>query len=278
MAAASTSSPEGALPPASGPSEASSLAILEGTTETVALHHTPPVEGKGPAQPPPPLTPPSESSTAQQQQVSERLSHTQTQGGTPPLPRDTSPPSQPLPPAPPEPPPSPRLNRPSPLVLTSEVVLAPEPTQSMQSSTSPQVRPLTLQQVPPVAPIQTPSPTTARSPPPTLLQVSLPTPLPAPSLTLLTGSLPTPPLLPSLARTLTTETGGETMPVAAAAQSPLQALSSQPPGPRQPDGEEEEQCSVCHEAKVTHRYTLIVELVVSVYRVAVLSALGSTLN
>ena len=48
MATASTSSPA-----ASRPSEASPPATLEGTTETVALHHTPAVEGVGLAQPPP---------------------------------------------------------------------------------------------------------------------------------------------------------------------------------------------------------------------------------
>ena len=104
MATASTPSQEIALPLASGPSEASPPATMEGTTEAVALHHTPPVEGEGPAQPPPPPTPPSQSSPAQQQQVSERLPHTQTQRGTPPLPLDTSPPSQSLPMSPPEPP------------------------------------------------------------------------------------------------------------------------------------------------------------------------------
>ena len=143
----------------------------------------------------PSLAPPSQSSPAQQQQVSERLPHTQTQRGTPPLPLDTSPPSQSLPLSPPEPPSTPRVVRSSPLLLTQEVVLAPEQIQSMQSSTSPQMRPLALQQVPPVAPIPTPSPTTARAPPPTLLQVSSPTPLLAPSPTLLTGPSPTPPPL-----------------------------------------------------------------------------------
>ena len=236
MAAASTLSPEGACLSASGLSEASPPATLEGTAETVALHHTPSVEGEGPAQLPPPLPPPSPSSPAQQQQVSERLSHTQTLGGTPPLPLDTSPPSQPLPPSPAEPPSTLRVDRLSPLLLTPEVVLAPERAQSMHSSTSPQVRPLTLRQVLLVAPIQTPSPTTARAPPPTLLQVSSPTLLPVASPTLLTGSSPTPPPFPSLARTLTTETGGETMLAAASAQPPLRPPSPPPPGPRQPGG------------------------------------------
>ena len=179
MAAASTSSPEGALPPASGPSEASSLAILEGTTETVALHHTPPVEREGPAQLLPWLSPPPQSSPSQQQQVSERLSHAQTQGGTPPLPLDASPPSRPPLPSPQEPLSTLKVVRPSPLLLTSEVVLEPEPSQLMQSSTLLHVRPLRLPQVPPVTPIQAPSPTTSPVPSPTLLPVSSPTYVPA---------------------------------------------------------------------------------------------------
>ena len=123
LAAASTSSLEGALPSASGPSEASPPAKLEGTTETVALHHTPPVQGEGLAQPPPPLTPPSQSSPVHLQQVSERLSHIHTKEGTPQLPLDTSPLSRPLPLSPPEPPSTLRVVRPSPLFLTPKVSL-----------------------------------------------------------------------------------------------------------------------------------------------------------
>ena len=108
--------------------------------------------------------------------------------------------------------------------------------------------PLTLQQVPQVASIQTPSTTTTRVPTPNLLHVSSPTPLPAPPPTRMTGSSSTPPLLLSLARTPTTETGGETMSAAESAQSPLRPPSPPTPSPRQPGEEEEEQCSVCHEA------------------------------
>ena len=79
------------------------------------------------------------------------------------------------------------------------------------------------------------------------MQVSSPAPLPAPSPNLLTGSSPTPSPLLSLARTPTTETGGQTMPAVASAQSPLRPTPPPPPGPRQSGGEEEDQCSVCHE-------------------------------
>ena len=224
-------SPEGVLPLAIGPSEASPPATLAGTTEAVAQHHTPPVEGEGPAQPPPPLTPPPQSSPSQHQQVSERLLNTETHGGTPPLPLDTSPSVTA----------GAALDTRSCSALTAACDsgggLAPKPFQLMQSSTLLQARPLTLPQALPVIPIQTPSPTTSPVPPPIMLSVLSPAYLPVPSLTRLTGSSPTPPSLLPLARTPTMETGVEIVPAAASTQSPLRPSSPTQPIPQRAGGE-----------------------------------------
>ena len=60
--------------------------------------------------------------------------------------------------------------------------------------------------------------------------------------------MPTPPPLPPPSRTPTMQGGVETVAAAASVQSPLRPPSPTPPGPRRPDGEEEEQRSVSHEA------------------------------